>query len=717
MSEAGTATSTEQKCAGCGAQLDVGATECPVCKRPVDDITTGPINPVGAEDPVPSVVTEAPVLPVHETTGELKKPADLSLGETLMGQWQLESKLGGGGLGTVYLATELKLGRKVAVKALSPLHLNDETVKRFEREAQTMAKLDHPNVVTLYAVGRHNEIPFLVMRYLEGGSLWDLLDAHNGRLTPEQLLPLVKQLCSALGYIHGKGLTHRDLKPSNIYVSASGKVTVLDLGLARGHPTSLSRAGVTFGTPEFMAPEQIVGEKYLDGRADLYALGVVLYRMMANETAFPEPDVQAQLRAHLTRARPDLSKVWSGASAAMSQMLQKAMAIKPEERFQTADELLHAFEHAMSARADAIATVPPPAIAPVTLSDTPATPAAVTSPVSVAAAVAEEDRTAVGVIDPATLHALQAARPAQTDVDDVEEISQSDIVLEKSGILKMPLAPAAPVPSSSLADSGPPVPDDAPPTTQSPVGVAAPAAALGATNVPQVPSVTQTDLGEDDRTAVGFLPPMGEGPGSVLNAEPPTLSLGDNAPATTRARPPRAAEFSTLDDEDELKTEIAAPIRPLLHDGVAPLSKPPETSGPLIIRPPSASGTPASAKPITANAAIIKPPSASGTPAGARPIGASAAIIKPQTSTGTPASAGRVGGTPASAGRVGGPSAPRPRKSSSGGRSGGTPRPSPPPPPDESLSGDSAPWLHPYVLVVGGLLLLAMGFLIGVLLR
>jgi serine/threonine protein kinase len=723
--EAPTSTGTEQKCHGCGTPLEIGATECPTCKRPVDDITTGPINPVGAEDPVPSAVTEAPGSPaLGETTGEVPKPPDLSLGDTLMGQWQLESKLGEGAMGKVYLATELKLGRKVAVKALSPANLNDETVKRFEREAQTMAKLDHPNVVTLYAVGRHNDIPFLVMRYLEGGSLWDLLDAHNGRLTPEQLFPLLKQLCSALGYIHGKGLTHRDLKPSNIYVSAAGKVTVLDLGLGRGHATSLSRAGVIFGTPEFMAPEQIVGEKPLDGRADLYTLGVVLYRMMANETAFPDPDVQSQLRAHLSRPRPDLTKVWGGASPALAHMLQKAMAIKPEERFQTADELLTAFERAMSGRDVAQPLASPPSIAPVTVADA-SPPSQVTLPVSLARQPEEEDSTAVGVIDPATLLALKAASergdPERAALEEAEEISASEIVLEKSGIIrKIPAELLAPGPQASMVDA-PPVAD---PPTLSPVGIAAPASPSTASLLAQMSEVTKHDLDEDDRTAVGFL----DDPGSVLQPEPPTL--GEAPPKTTRERPPRAAEYATLDGDDEPKTEIASPVRPVLHDGVAPLSKPAEVTGPLIVRPPSASGTPAGAKPVSSSAAIVKA-SGSGTPAGAKPISSSAAIIKHPGGSGTPASARAItanaaiikpsggSGTPASARAVGTGSGPRPRRSiGNSRRDGGTPRPSPPPPPaEDALSGDTPPWLHPYVLVVGGLLLLAMGFLIGVLLR
>lgn len=274
---------------------------------------------------------------------------DLDTGEVLNGAWRLEEQIGQGGMGRVFRATDLKLARKAAIKALSINNLDDETVKRFEREAQVMGKLDHPGVVTLYGVGRTRGIPWLAMKHLEGKSLWGVLDEHGGLLTPAVLLPIARQLLQALGYIHQRGLLHRDLKPSNIHVSHQGKATLLDLGLARGHKSTLTRTGVIWGTPDYMAPEQIVGERQLDGRADLYSLSVVLYRMMSGASPFPIEDEHELMRAHLMEPRPDLSREVPGCSPLLGLALQKGLAIRPEDRFQTADEMAAALEKAMLA--------------------------------------------------------------------------------------------------------------------------------------------------------------------------------------------------------------------------------------------------------------------------------------------------------------------------------------------------------------------------------
>jgi serine/threonine protein kinase len=297
---------------------------------------------------------------------DAQQPTDLESGEVLNGAWRLEEQIGEGGMGRVFRATDLKLARKAAIKALSVHNLDEETVKRFEREAQVMGKLDHPGVVTLYGVGRTRGVPWLAMKHLEGQSLWGVLDDNGGALTPAVLLPIARQLLVALGYIHERGLLHRDLKPSNIHVGTQGKVTLLDLGLARGHKSKLTRTGVIWGTPDYMAPEQIVGERQLDGRADLYALSVVLYRMLSGTSPFPEEDEHELMRAHLMNPRPDISRVVPACSPLLGVALQKGLAIRPEDRFQTADEMLAALERAMLAPArDAPTTARPSAPVPV----------------------------------------------------------------------------------------------------------------------------------------------------------------------------------------------------------------------------------------------------------------------------------------------------------------------------------------------------------------
>jgi serine/threonine-protein kinase len=272
------------------------------------------------------------------------KPTDLAVGDVLHNTFRLEEKIGEGGMGRVFRAADLKLDRRVAVKGLFVSNLDTETVRRFDRETQVMGQLDHPGIVTLYSFGRTRNIPWLAMQLLEGHDLWGELAAHGGRLSPSAMLPVVRQILQALGYLHGRNVVHRDLKPSNIHISPKGKVTLCDFGLARGHKSSLTKTGIAWGTPDYMAPEQIVAERELDGRADLYALSVVLYRMIAGAPVFPEGPDHDLLRAHLSAPRPDLSRRVPGLSPLLGAALQKGLAIHAEDRFQTAAEMLASLE-------------------------------------------------------------------------------------------------------------------------------------------------------------------------------------------------------------------------------------------------------------------------------------------------------------------------------------------------------------------------------------
>lgn len=272
------------------------------------------------------------------------RPTDLDVGEVLNNTYRLDQLIGAGGIGRVFSATDLKLERKVAVKALLASSLDVETARRFDRETQVMGQLDHPGVVPVYSFGRTRGVPWFAMRLLDGSDLWGALTAAGGRMTPTQLLPLARQVLAALQYLHGRGLVHRALMPGNIHVGKNGKVTLCDFGLARGHASPLARTGVVVGTPEYVAPEQILGERELDGRADLYSFAVVLFRMLGGQALFAERDDQELLRAHLTRPRPDICRLVPGLAAMVGAVMQKALAIHPEDRFQTATEMLQALE-------------------------------------------------------------------------------------------------------------------------------------------------------------------------------------------------------------------------------------------------------------------------------------------------------------------------------------------------------------------------------------
>jgi eukaryotic-like serine/threonine-protein kinase len=232
-----------RSCLACGAALPVEAVVCPAC---------------GARAPSPVPMKDSP--------------------EVLDGHWRLERKLGKGGMGTVYLAHDLELERQVAIKMLAPQYCDDPgLVQRFEREARMMAKLDHPNLVPVYSVGRTPKGPYIVMKLLDGVTLAEALKSR-GRMSVHEVLLVTRQVAAGLQFIHDRQVVHRDVKPANIFVGPDGHVTLLDLGVARDSTSDLTRTGVLLGTPRYMSPEQIHGQP-ADHRSDLYALATVVYEM------------------------------------------------------------------------------------------------------------------------------------------------------------------------------------------------------------------------------------------------------------------------------------------------------------------------------------------------------------------------------------------------------------------------------------------------------
>ena len=272
----------------------------------------------------------------------MEHPASNLLGKTL-GTCVLESLIGQGGMGAVYLAKQIRPSRYVAVKILLPMvtsdsQTNKEFLVRFRQEADVIARLDHINIMPIYEYGEQDGLAYLVMPRLPGGSLRDLL-AQKGALPLQDAAIYINQAASALDYAHAHGVIHRDLKPGNFLIHQDGRLVLADFGIARIVQESdstvranLTRTGTLLGTPEYMAPEMIMGEQ-IDARADIYALGIVLFQMLSGHVPFQGNTPFAIANKQLQEPTPLLHQINTAIPPAVDAVIQKALAKRREDRY------------------------------------------------------------------------------------------------------------------------------------------------------------------------------------------------------------------------------------------------------------------------------------------------------------------------------------------------------------------------------------------------
>jgi hypothetical protein len=279
------------------------------------------------------------------------------LRRALAGQYDVERALGHGGMGTVVLARDRALDRPVAIKVISPnLDVALRHRKRFLQEARIVAKLRHPNIVAVYAAGESGGLLYFVMEYVPGESLRDLLN-RDRCCDAERAEAILRHLADALAYAHAQGVVHRDIKPENVLLDQeSGRAMLTDFGVAQALTADggerLTGPGVVVGSPQYMSPEQAAGERQLDGRSDIYALGLVGYEMLAGEPAFAGTSVVSVLSKQLTEPPPPLAPLAPGASPAVVAAITRALEKDPEDRWQDASEFARALAGEI--------TVPPP---------------------------------------------------------------------------------------------------------------------------------------------------------------------------------------------------------------------------------------------------------------------------------------------------------------------------------------------------------------------
>jgi serine/threonine-protein kinase len=256
-------------------------------------------------------------------------------------QYLVDAEIGRGGMAVVYRATDVRLNRRVAIKLLPPeLAFNPDVRERFLREAQTSAQLTHPHIVPIYTVDERDGLVYFVMALVDGESLAQRL-AREPQLPIADARLILADVADALAYAHGRGVVHRDVKPDNVMIDrVTGRAVVTDFGIARATAgdSRLTVTGVAVGTPAYMSPEQAMGERELDGRSDIYSLGVVGYQMLAGAPPFRAANTPAMLVKHLSETPRPLDTKRPDAPAALVHAIMRALAKKPEHRWADAAE-------------------------------------------------------------------------------------------------------------------------------------------------------------------------------------------------------------------------------------------------------------------------------------------------------------------------------------------------------------------------------------------
>ncbi|MDQ3888954.1 MAG: protein kinase [Actinomycetota bacterium] len=276
----------------------------------------------------------------------------MKVGEVVAGRYELEALLGAGGMSSVFRARDRVLERTVALKILHEQHSRDrEYVERFRREARAIARLSHPNIVTVIDRGEFEGRQYIVFEYVSGETLKERVE-REGRLPVAHALALAHQIARGLAFAHENGVVHRDVKPHNVLVDEDGTAKVTDFGVARWEEgaDTLTEAGTVLGTGDYLAPEQALGQEATE-RSDQYSLGVVLYELLAGEVPYAGESVVAVAAKHVHQPVPSILAARPGVSPRIDALIRRAMAKPPEDRFPSLDAMIAALEATLAEEA------------------------------------------------------------------------------------------------------------------------------------------------------------------------------------------------------------------------------------------------------------------------------------------------------------------------------------------------------------------------------
>jgi len=289
------------------------------------------------------------ICPPHPTQRD--RPATI-------GKYRIDRELGRGAMGIVYQAFDLVVERHVALKTIrfdTPGHL--EFLDLLRREARSVGQFEHPNIITLYDAGEFNGAFYMVMQLVQGDTLRQRMNAQRWYKLP-QVIDIFRQILSGLGYAHERGVVHRDIKPSNIMINSEGVVKVADFGIAKVISSEASLPGLVLGTPSYMSPEQVLSRP-VDARSDLFSVGCTLYEVLTGEKAFPGDTATVVMYniVHTAPIRP--AALRPGLDPRMEEIVLRALANDPSDRFQSCSEMMSALEECLAPRTGRVVTTPP----------------------------------------------------------------------------------------------------------------------------------------------------------------------------------------------------------------------------------------------------------------------------------------------------------------------------------------------------------------------
>src|SRR5512135_41128 len=304
-------------CSRCGAVIAPGAHFCASCGLDISS-SQGGVATIRVDSPLVAVRADALLQALRDAT---------------LGEYDVLGELGRGGMATVYLAHDIALDRKVAIKVMSPaLMAGEGMAERFKREARTAGQLSHPHIIPIYAVREHGDLLYFVMKFIAGRSL-DSIIREVGPMPVPMVQTILQQVGSALGYAHRRGVIHRDIKPANVMLDSDGWAVVTDFGIAKVSETQgLTLTGATVGTPSYMSPEQCAA-KELTGASDQYSLGVVAYEMLSGKLPFVAESVMAVMYAHFNEPPPPITLARADCPPALAEAVMRMLEKDPAHRF------------------------------------------------------------------------------------------------------------------------------------------------------------------------------------------------------------------------------------------------------------------------------------------------------------------------------------------------------------------------------------------------